>query len=81
VTLLTTLYHFATGFLQYGAYMTSGSTLIGMGMLGSGIMAAAGTFAVLFQGETVRVSRKTGRDKRVSGWPFGDTRGSVTKDQ
>jgi hypothetical protein len=81
ITLLTTLYHFVTAFLLYGTWYSTSSTLLLLGLMASGGLAAVGTFACLFAGDTTRISKRTGKDKRVSGWPLGDTKGSMTKNK
>lgn len=75
MTLVTTLFHFAVAFHCYAAYAESGLTAFMLGLVGSAGLAAMGTWCLLFGGEPERRSKKTGRDKRVSGWPFGDKKG------
>jgi hypothetical protein len=41
-----------------------------LGFAGSAALAAFGTWCLLFGGEKARISRRTGADKRTSGWPF-----------
>lgn len=43
-----------------------------MGSLFSGSMAAMGLWCILFGSSNGRISRKTGADKRTSGFPFGN---------
>jgi hypothetical protein len=82
VTLIATFYHFATAFLAYGTYNFTNQTAYALGMIGSGIMAAAGVWCLLFAGDS-HISKRTGKDKRTSGWPFGDKKARVSelKDQ
>jgi hypothetical protein len=80
LTVLTTLYHFGTAFLIYGAWYSTGSTLLVLGLLASGALAAVGTFTCLFAGDTSRISKRTGKDKRLSAWPLGDKKGRMAKD-
>jgi len=82
ITLIATIYHFSTAFLAYGTYTYTNQTAYGLGMVGSGIMAAAGIWCLLFAGDS-HISKRTGKDKRASGWPFGDKKGRATnlKDQ
>jgi hypothetical protein len=47
-------------------------------MVGSGVLAAMGTWAILFGGGS-HISRRTGKDKRTSGFPFGDKKGRATE--
>ena len=48
----------------------TGVTVFSLGMLGSSALAAVGLWCVLFASSDGRISRKTGADKRTSGWPF-----------
>jgi hypothetical protein len=43
-----------------------------MGALGSAAMASVGLWCILFASSSGRISRKTGADKRTSGFPFGN---------
>jgi len=69
---ITTIYHSAAAFLTYARWNSTGSTAFMMGSLGSGVMAAVGLWCILFASSSGRISRKTGADKRTSGWPFGN---------
>jgi hypothetical protein len=82
ITLVTTLFHFTAAFQCYGAYTESGQTAFALGLVGSGFCAALGTWCLLFGGAPGRKSKRTGKDKRTSGWPFGDKKGrrEVLKD-
>lgn len=42
----------------------------GLGTLGSGFLAAVAAWCILFASSDGRISRKTGADKRTSGYPF-----------
>ena len=42
----------------------------GLGTLGSGFLAAVAFWCILFASSDGRISRKTGADKRTSGYPF-----------
>jgi hypothetical protein len=68
--LVSTLYHAGTASYSYSRYYTSGGQMGYLfGCLGASVLAASGLFVVMFAGEK-RVSRRTGADKRTSGWPF-----------
>jgi len=69
---VTTLYHSAAAFLTYARWNTTGSTSFALGSLFSGSMAAMGLWCILFASSSGRISRKTGADKRTSGFPFGN---------
>ena len=66
---LTTLYHSAAAFQSYTAYVRYGSTSLCFSSLASCVLSAIGLWCILFGGGG-HVSRRTGRDKRTSGWPF-----------
>ncbi|KAI1180623.1 hypothetical protein F4777DRAFT_528710 [Nemania sp. FL0916] len=71
VLLVTTLHHFASawhGWARYSA--TGGEVAYFLGFAGNAGLAAFGTWCLLFGGEKARVSRRTGADKRTSGFPF-----------
>lgn len=71
--LVTSLHHTATAAQAWTRYTATGGRQTGyaLGALGSGLLAAFGLWVLLFAGEGGRrVSRRTGADKSVSGWPF-----------
>lgn len=70
VLLLTTLHHGATAFYGWARHTKTGQTGYFLGFAGSAALAAFGTWCLLFGGEKARVSRRTGADKRTSGFPF-----------
>ncbi|KAI1339103.1 hypothetical protein F5Y15DRAFT_94076 [Xylariaceae sp. FL0016] len=72
VILLTTLHHTSSAFYCWARYGSSGQTGFLMGFAGSAVVAAMGTWCVLFGGEKARISRRTGKDKRTSGMLFGN---------
>jgi hypothetical protein len=43
-----------------------------LGAMGSGILTAMGLWCILFGNSAARISKRTGADKRTSGWPFGN---------
>lgn len=70
VLLLTTLHHGATAFHGWARHTKTGQTGYFLGFAGSAVLAAFGTWCLLFGGEKARISRRTGADKRTSGFPF-----------
>ncbi|CAK7202752.1 hypothetical protein SEUCBS139899_005479 [Sporothrix eucalyptigena] len=69
---ISTLYHGGAAFYSYGCYyyrMQPTVTAFAVGCIGSSILAAFGTWCMLFGGGS-RISRRTGADKRTSGFPF-----------
>jgi hypothetical protein len=71
--LITTLLHGALAFYNYTCYVSTSQTAMGLGMVGSTIVAAAGVWCLLFATGKGRTSRRTGADKRTSGFPFKNT--------
>ncbi|KAI0391369.1 hypothetical protein F5Y17DRAFT_15455 [Xylariaceae sp. FL0594] len=74
VMLLTTLHHGAAAFHTWTQYDATAKSAYLLGFAGNAALAAFGVWALLFAGERRRVSRKTGADKRTSGFPFGDNK-------
>ncbi|KAL1634990.1 hypothetical protein SLS56_002075 [Neofusicoccum ribis] len=67
---VTTLYHSAAAFYMYGMWTETGVSSFAFGVTGSTTLAAVGIWCILFASSDGRISRKTGADKRTSGWPF-----------
>lgn len=51
----------------------------GIAMVGYGLLAFTGLWVLLFARSGGRVSKKTGADKRVSGFPFGNVEADKKK--
>ncbi|KPI42163.1 uncharacterized protein AB675_5521 [Cyphellophora attinorum] len=51
---------------------TPNTTGLLLGLLGNGILSSMGIFMTVFSGTAAHVSKRTGADKRTSGWPFGN---------
>ncbi|TLD26953.1 hypothetical protein PspLS_04459 [Pyricularia sp. CBS 133598] len=69
--LLTALYHAANAFHSWARWgATGGSAAYGLGFVGSGVLAAFGLWCLMFAGDKGRISKRTGADKRTSGFPF-----------
>ncbi|TQS34787.1 hypothetical protein Golomagni_04818 [Golovinomyces magnicellulatus] len=74
VTMLTTtmLYHSAVATFCYVRYSTSNQTPYILGSIGSASLASLGLWCVLFSSSESHRSKKTGADKRTSGFPFSN---------
>ncbi|KAI0404909.1 hypothetical protein F4802DRAFT_564700 [Xylaria palmicola] len=70
IILITTLVHGTGAFYNWARYTATGRTGYFLGFVGSALLAAFGVWCVLFGGEKGRISRRTGADKRTSGFPF-----------
>ncbi|KAF2182201.1 hypothetical protein K469DRAFT_246415 [Zopfia rhizophila CBS 207.26] len=67
---ITTFFHAAYAFYTYAMWTQTGVMSFGLGTLGSGALCAVGLWCILFASSDGRISRKTGADKRTSGFPF-----------
>ncbi|KAL2354000.1 hypothetical protein BJ546DRAFT_979744 [Cryomyces antarcticus] len=67
---VTMIYHSTAAFYCYAQWTQTSSSSFVLGMVPSGILAAVGIWCVLFGTSSGRISRKTGADKRTSGFPF-----------
>jgi len=69
---ITLLYHSAVAFYTYTRWTTIGQASFALATAGSGFLAALGLWCILFASSSGRISRKTGADKRTSGFPFSN---------
>jgi len=70
-TLVTTFfYHAACAFYSYAVWTQAGLFPHLVGVAGSTVLAAMGLWCILFATTEGRFSKKTGADKRTSGYPF-----------
>lgn len=74
VILVTTLHHASAAFYCWRKYSGTDQTGFLFGFAGSAFMAAFGLWCAMFGGDKTRLSKKTGADKRTSGFPFGTRR-------
>ena len=66
---ITALYHAAAAFQSYTSYAAFNSASLLLNTFASSSLAAFGLWYIMF-GSGGHISRRTGRDKRTSGWPF-----------
>jgi len=76
---VTMLYHAAIAFYCYAMWTRTGVAAFALGVIGSGGLAAVGLWCVLFASSDGRISRKTGADKRTSGFPFKNAEADLRK--
>jgi hypothetical protein len=76
---ISLLFHAAMGFFCYARYNTAGQSCFMLGALGYAGLASLGLWCVLFASSGGRISRKTGADKRTSGFPFGNKESAGAK--
>ena len=74
--LIATLYHTSAAFYSYGCYYYeeyASVTAYAFGCAGSSALAAFGLWCLMFgdgSGHSSHISKRTGADKRTSGFPF-----------
>jgi hypothetical protein len=68
--IVTTTYHAATAFYIYTNLTSTPSFGFGAGLFASTLLFCVGLWVVVFGSEKVRISKKTGADKRTGNWPF-----------
>jgi hypothetical protein len=64
------MFHAVYAFYAYAMWTKTGVISFSLGTLGSGFLAVVALWCVLFASSNGRISRKTGADKRTSGFPF-----------
>lgn len=74
--MVTFLFHSASAFYTYTRYVTTGQGLYLFGVLVNSFIAAVGLWCLLFATSNGKISRKTGADKRASGFPFANAEAS-----
>ncbi|KAK6498965.1 hypothetical protein TWF481_011536 [Arthrobotrys musiformis] len=67
---ITTAYHAFVSFYCYTMWNETGNFGFGISTIVGTALAASGVWCVLFATSDGRISRKTGADKRTSGFPF-----------
>lgn len=67
---ITSFYHAACAFYGYHMWTQTGIFSFGLSTIGSGFFCAVALWCILFASSDGRISRKTGADKRTSGFPF-----------
>lgn len=78
--LISTLYHGASAFYLYTRILRHGSSAgYVLGCAGSTTLFCLGLWVYLFAGDKGHMSRRTGADKRTSGFPFGNTEADKKK--
>ncbi len=76
---ITAIYHTAIGFYGYAMWTETGVFSFALGTIGSGFFSAIALWCILFASSDGRISRKTGADKRTSGFPFKNTEADKRK--
>lgn len=76
VVLISLLHFSAEAFYCYARYNITQQTGYLLGSLGSALFASFGLWVLLFGGQPGHRSKRTGADKRTSGFPFGNAEAS-----
>lgn len=70
--IVTSVFHAITAFYAYTWYTTTGLVGFAVGMVGSSAVAAVGLWCALFASSDGKISRRTGADRRTTGFPFSN---------
>lgn len=73
VIAITSTLHSLVAFYAYTWVVAGGQMTFSLAMCASGGLAAVGLWCLLFVSSGGRINRRTGVDKRMSGFPFGNT--------
>ena len=73
IILTTTFYHGLSFIYCYTRYVNYQQTGFLLGALGYGGLVLVGLWSLVFGDTKARLSKRTGADKRTSGWPFKNT--------
>ena len=76
---ITAFFHAALAFYTYAMWTQTGVFSFGLGTIGGGVFFAIAMWCILFASSDGRISRKTGADKRTSGFPFKNTEADKKK--
>lgn len=76
---ITAIFHSAYAFYCYGMWTETGVTSFSLGCFGSGFLAVVALWCILFASSNGKISRKTGADKRTSGFPFKNSEADKRK--
>ena len=70
--LVTSLFHGASAFYAYTWYAAGGQGAFAAAVAGSSALASIGLWCLLFASSNGKISRRTGADKRTTGYPFAN---------
>ncbi|KAF1972908.1 hypothetical protein BU23DRAFT_534240 [Bimuria novae-zelandiae CBS 107.79] len=76
---ITAFFHAILGFYGYAMWTEVGVFSFALGAIGSGFLFSVAMWCILFASSDGRISRKTGADKRTSGFPFKNTQAHSEK--
>lgn len=79
VVRLTSIFHFIAFIYCYTSYMSYEQTGFLLGTVGYGFFACMGLWCVMFATSGGLISKRTGADKRMAGFPFKNEKAYSTK--
>ncbi|KAJ5570121.1 uncharacterized protein N7459_009551 [Penicillium hispanicum] len=68
--MVTSVFHGISAFYSYTWYATGGQGAFAVAVAGNSILAFIGLWCLLFASSNGKISRRTGADKRTTGFPF-----------
>jgi small neutral amino acid transporter SnatA (MarC family) len=71
--MVTSIFHSASAFYAYTRYVTTGQGSFAIAVAGGSLLASIGLWCVLFASSNGKISRRTGADKRTTGFPFANS--------
>lgn len=74
--LISTVFQGFCAFYAYTWYTFTEQAAFAVGVIGYSVIAAIGLWCILFASSHGRISRKTGADKRTTGYPFSNQEAS-----
>lgn len=74
--MVTSVFHATTGFYAYTWYVSRGQGSFLVAVIVHSILAFVGLWCVLFASSDGKISRRTGADKRTTGFPFANKEAS-----
>lgn len=71
--MVTSMFHAASAFYAYTWYVSQGQATFAVGVAAHSVLAGIGLWCVLFASSNGKISRRTGADKRTTGFPFANS--------
>lgn len=76
---ITSVFHSVSAFYAYTRYVTQGQGTFVVAIAAHSALAAVGLWCVLFASSNGKISRRTGADKRMTGFPFANSEAAKKK--
>ena len=71
--MVTSLFHAISASYAYTRYVITGQGYFAVAVAGGSVLASIGLWCVLFASSEGKISRRTGADKRTTGFPFANS--------